>query len=928
MADQVVPAPGTAAAKPACVAGRQDPLAAGMAARACGGRVEVLSQRTETTQVWARPEGGFSTEIYAGPVRFNEGGTWQAVDLTLRPAGGAIEPVGHPRGLRFSGATTGSGEHVLARVETGKDAISMLWTGPLPAPVLAAETATYPEVRPGVDLLLTATRLGFEQSLVVKNAAAAALVATMTVPLRSDDLRFVAEGRGSFAIRDASGATVGRVPAPMMWDSSVGAAGERTREKALTVQAGPRGSAKSAAASAKGTDAAGGTGAVDLRLAADQAWLQDPKTKYPVTLDPQVQLGAASDTIVRNDELSTSGKADHSGADYLAYGKATSYLARSFMQWPAAQFAGMRITGATLNLWNWYSGSCAQTGWLVWSTTPYTNPIWWDTAPKLLSNDGYSTQTAGFSSACNDAWVSAGVVPLFQRAANTSAPTVHMGLTSYNETNPSLSWKQVRSLQAPNTSQVPFVRIDYENPRYEYGVNYPYGLGAVDYAYSSPDGLWKNLDGMRYGPNYYNQFLIPEEVVKYEPVPHEFNRESLQDLAGRPESRYTALDKNYHLLYDFDRDKVLDLAPTGFAFHEHEGRGVNGEKPVPDQRPFHQFWFDDNWLSQYMAKAYGRTPPTGLSDHGYPGHVRWRIISGDTNWKPHDQEPTTGNNTVDRLALDGLYYLAAGPQSTALTKWDAIRAKTGFTFNTTTRLYDYPKLEHFIKDVDLAENYHIGLAKLLIDQILVHHTGLTSVQRGDLVLHSVSLRALIIKNQQRKTGTGQLLGWTSSADLNAEPHSLMNTESLAVNALALGAGAKQVYSPGQAPLQTPAAGNYNRTSTGLLQAVPGTSTPGHITFGPNQTFAPGSYNAEFVMRSNNPAAGTEVANIEVYDARTGTSVTQPQILTAGSFAVDGTYDRFIRFTVPFTVSSAGNSLEFRVWWYGGSPLDIAEIRVR
>jgi hypothetical protein len=157
----------------------------------------------------------------------------------------------------------------------------------------------------------------------------------------------------------------------------------------------------------------------------------------------------------------------------------------------------------------------------------------------------------------------------------------------------------------------------------------------------------------------------------------------------------------------------------------------------------------------------------------------------------------------------------------------------------------------------------------------------------------------------------------------------MNTETIAVNSLALAAGAKSVYSAGQAPLQTPAGGNYVRTSTGLLQAVPGTSSPGHMSFGPNQTFAPGSYNAEFVMRSNNPAAGTQVANIEVYDARTGTSIVPPTILTAGSFAVDGTYDRFIRFTLPFTISSADNSLEFRVWWYGGSnPLDIAEIRVR
>ncbi|TYB62182.1 DNRLRE domain-containing protein [Nonomuraea sp. PA05] len=825
------------------------------------------------------------------------------MDLTLRLAvGGAVEPVGHPRGLRISGAATGAGEKVLARVETGGNTVSMLWSGPLPEPVLAANTATYPEVLPGVDLLLTATRLGFEQSLVVKNRAAAARVATLTVPLRSVGLKFVADGPASFAIRDSAGITVGRVPAPKMWDSSIGASGERTREKALT------------------TRAEGGPGALDLRLAADLAWLRDPKTRYPVTLDPQVELDPTSDTIVRNDELSTSGKPDHSGADYLAYGKATSYLARSFMQWPAGHLAGSRITSATLSLWNWYSGSCAQTGWLVWSTMPFTNPIWWDTAPKLLSNDGYSTQTAGFSSACDDAWVSASVVPLFQRAANTSAPTVHMGLTSYNESNPSLSWKQVRSRQAANSSQIPVVRINYEDPLYRYGVNYPYGVGAVDYAYSSPDGMWKDLNGMRYGPNRYITFEIPQEEDIYEPVPHEANEAALVTLAGTPESRYTALDKNHHLLYDFDRDKILDLAPTGFAFHEHEGKGKNARPPEsePNQRPYHVFWFDDNWLAQYMAKAYGRSSPTGLSDYGDPGYVRWRIISGDTNWMPYEVATPDAFGYVDRLALDGLYYLAAGPQATAMTKWNDLLVKSGATFNTPTGLFTYPALE---------ENYHVGLFKLLTDQILAHHTGLTGTQQRVLALHSVSLRAMIIKNQQRVAATGPLAGWTTHVNLSRKPPPLMNIETLAVNSLALGAGAKQVYSPGQAPLQTTAANRYNFTADGILQAIPGTSAAGHMTFGPNHAFAPGTYNVEFVLRSRNPTSGPRVANLDVYDARSG--VIDELALTADDFLKDGTYERFIRFTVPITVTSADNSLEFRVWWDGGlSPLEVAEIRVR
>jgi len=438
--------------------------------------------------------------------------------------------------------------------------------------------------------------------------------------------------------------------------------------------------------------------------------------------------------------------------------------------------------------------------------------------------------------------------------------------------------------------------------------------------------MWKDLNNLTYQADRYEEFYTPGPVKPARDPDHPFDKELLRQQVAGLDKRQTALDINRHLLFDNDHDREVDPAPGGHAFHEHFAKAQGGAQ-FGD--PYPVFWFDDNWLARHMAQAYKRPQPNGLSDDG--SQIRWQIMSGDQTWTPYDQLAISNDekNHLDRLAMDGLYYLSAGPQQKALEKWDAFRAKTGFTYNPSTRLYTYPRLEHWVKDVDPAENYHIGLGKLLIDQILIHHTGLTAEQRGDLNLHSVSLRALIIKNQQREGGTGTLLGWTTDADLNHNAGSLMNTETIAVNSLALAAGAKQVYSAGQAPLQTTTAGNYTRTNTGLLQAVPGTSSPGHMSFGPNQTFAPGSYNAEFVMRSNNPAAGTQVANIEVYDARTGTPIVPPTILTAGSFAVNGTYDRFIRFTLPFTVSSADNSLEFRVWWYGGSnPLDIAEIRVR
>jgi hypothetical protein len=44
-------------------------------------------------------------------------------------------------------------------------------------------------------------------------------------------------------------------------------------------------------------------------------------------------------------------------------------------------------------------------------------------------------------------------------------------------------------------------------------------------------------------------------------------------------------------------------------------------------------------------------------------------------------------------------------------------------------LYSYP---------GLTENYHLGLTKLLADQMLVHHTGLSAADQRVLLLHSVS----------------------------------------------------------------------------------------------------------------------------------------------------------------------------------------------
>jgi hypothetical protein len=61
---------------------RPDRPSAMLTARVQGSRVEILSERTETSSTYANPDGTLTTDQYAGPVRFRDGaGNWRDIDL-------------------------------------------------------------------------------------------------------------------------------------------------------------------------------------------------------------------------------------------------------------------------------------------------------------------------------------------------------------------------------------------------------------------------------------------------------------------------------------------------------------------------------------------------------------------------------------------------------------------------------------------------------------------------------------------------------------------------------------------------------------------------------------------------------------------------------------------------------------------------------
>ncbi|WP_438479391.1 hypothetical protein, partial [Streptomyces asiaticus] len=74
----------------------EDILSAKVAAKLYGKRVEALSERTETSTTWVNKDGSLTTELAAGPVRFEENGSWTDVDVELRETADGVEAKAHP----------------------------------------------------------------------------------------------------------------------------------------------------------------------------------------------------------------------------------------------------------------------------------------------------------------------------------------------------------------------------------------------------------------------------------------------------------------------------------------------------------------------------------------------------------------------------------------------------------------------------------------------------------------------------------------------------------------------------------------------------------------------------------------------------------------------------------------------------------------
>ena len=501
-------------------------------ARLQGERVEVIGERTETSSTWALPDGSLATGQASAPVWVRTGdgdGTagvdWAPVDLTLQVReDGSISPASYPAELTLAGGGVPESGSLVTLAGGDGQSVSVAWTEELPEPRLEGPRAVYEDVQPGVDLVVEATRTGYEQFFVLTEAPQDPAALDLGLQVRTEGLETTADADGGVAFTDAAGELAGHSGTPLVWDAEVDAqrdhpvtepyvaapAVEGTLSSGLTavpdfapapepgepstttvdagapVEFGPAPALPAAAEEALVEDIPEDAGQVASEEDADAG--ASPALPLPdaavvvaedtveVALTPDASFLADPDTVypvvvdpevqfasVFDTFVQTGINSDQSGATELRIGtyNGGQTVARSFLNFDLGMLAGKQILNAQLYLYNFYSATCSPNAWNVFPTNPA------NTGTRINNQPGWgpiwatSSTTLGYSSSCGGSYVGVDLTAGVAQYAGPGVGVVGFGLQAAQESN-SNGWKRFYSSEA--AGGVPTLWVQYNTP--------------------------------------------------------------------------------------------------------------------------------------------------------------------------------------------------------------------------------------------------------------------------------------------------------------------------------------------------------------------------------------------------------------------------------------------------------------------------------
>jgi len=454
----------------------RDATAALTEARRSKQDVLIDTDTTATSQTWALPDGQRRTRTHAVPQRAKDAqGRWAPVDLKLTsakdtPGGLSVRPGNPATPVRFAGggATTqaGAGDTVLAELEIDGRTIAYTWPGALPEPVLDGSRALYPEVLPGVDLLLVARQEGgFGQVLIVKTREAAAdkALASLNYGLRAAGAVFRRNATtGGVLILDAkTKAEIGSVPTPFAWDSS----GKDTESPEA-----PRRSVATSADVLKLSGLGGfepgsrqaplptrldgdGTGTARLHLdAAATGLLTGSGVRFPVFLDPTINSGEQAWTFVHKQNANSNfmnGTSYNGGTTdaRVGYESENGGLARSFWRMGFKNIKNATVSSATFKVLNNHSWSCSAREFQLFDTGAISSGTTWNKQPAWKTLQQKKSFAFGYGSACADDYVVFNIQNAAQTAAGAGATNLTLGMKASSEGD-TFTWRKFAATTA------------------------------------------------------------------------------------------------------------------------------------------------------------------------------------------------------------------------------------------------------------------------------------------------------------------------------------------------------------------------------------------------------------------------------------------------------------------------------------------------
>ncbi|MGV9381281.1 DNRLRE domain-containing protein [Nonomuraea sp. NPDC003707] len=356
-----------------------DRVAAARSAKTQGTRVEVESEKSDSSSLWANPDGTFTLETFPGPVRVKDGGEWRPIDTSLvRDGEAGLRPKAVASDVRLSDG----GLEPFAEVRGADRSFAVSWGKALPSPQIKGDTATYENVVPGGDLTVRALPNGFSHSIVLHRRPTGPL--EFTLPVVTKGLRLSKAADHGLNLQDGAGKVLASAPAPRMWDSTTDErSGEPVHQAAIET-----------------TVRQSGDGAV-LVLKPDPRFLSDPAVKYPVTVDPTSTLTVETDTWVQSDiPDSQRGSTELKAGTYDG-----SHIARSYLKFRHIEdLRGTQIVDTDLRLWTFWSSVCVDpsAGVQARRITAAWDPdtIKYGSEPATTTSGAVITKTAHGAASC------------------------------------------------------------------------------------------------------------------------------------------------------------------------------------------------------------------------------------------------------------------------------------------------------------------------------------------------------------------------------------------------------------------------------------------------------------------------------------------------------------------------------------------------